>query len=211
MALSEITVRHARITGNDYTLGDSDGLTLNVTARGGKVWLFRYYWAGKQKRMSLGSYPQIGLKEARTRRDEARALVAQGINPYEHRKQQRLAVHSAREHTFEAVFNQWVEFRRLSLKEGRQSTLSQILRIFSKDVLPILGGRPVYDINRHDLLDLLSRIEQRSRCTGCRRSSRQSLHRLCCAKTTHSATQSTKFAVDVVESRRVQSEEGSDQ
>ncbi len=91
MALSEMTVRHARITGNDYTLGDSDGLTLNVTASGGKVWLFRYYWTGKQKRMSLGSYPQIGLKEARTRRDEARALVAQGINPYEHRKQQRLA------------------------------------------------------------------------------------------------------------------------
>lgn len=165
MALSEMTVRHARITGNDYTLGDSDGLTLNVTARGGKVWLFRYYWAGKQKRMSLGSYPQIGLKEARTRRDEARALVAQGINPYEHRKQQRLAVHSAREHTFEAVFNQWVEFRRLSLKEGRQSTLSQILRIFNKDILPSLGGRSVYDINRHDLLDLLSRIEQRKALT----------------------------------------------
>jgi hypothetical protein len=65
MALSEMTVRHARITGNDYTLGDSDGLTLNVTARGGKVWLFRYYWAGKQKRMSLGCYPQISLKKKR--------------------------------------------------------------------------------------------------------------------------------------------------
>ncbi|MFL6531883.1 MAG: tyrosine-type recombinase/integrase, partial [Pseudomonas sp.] len=165
MALSEMTVRHARITGTDYTLGDSDGLTLNVTARGGKVWLFRYYWAGKQKRMSLGSYPQIGLKEARTRRDDARALVAQGINPYEHRKQQRLAVRFATEHTFEAVFNQWVDFRRLSLKEGRQSTLSQILRIFNKDVLPILGGRSIYDINRHDLLDLLSRIEQRKALT----------------------------------------------
>ncbi|SEE52466.1 tyrosine-type recombinase/integrase [Pseudomonas kilonensis] len=165
MALSEMTVRHARITGNDYTLGDSDGLTLNVTARGGKIWLFRYYWAGKQKRMSLGSYPQIGLKEARTRRDKARTLVAQGINPYEHRKQQRLAVRFATEHTFEAVFNQWVEFRRLSLKEGRQSTLSQILRIFNKDVLPTLGGRSIYDINRHDLLDLLSRIEQRKALT----------------------------------------------
>lgn len=115
--------------------------------------------------MSLGSYPQIGLKEARTRRDEARTLVAQGINPYEHRKQQRLAVHAAKEHTFEAVFNQWVEFRRLSLKEGRQSTLSQILRVFNKDVLPSLGGRSIYDINRHDLLALLSRIEQRKALT----------------------------------------------
>lgn len=63
------------------------------------------------------------------------------------------------------MFNQWVEFRRLSLKEGRQSTLSQILRIFNKDVLPSLGGRSIYDINRHDLLDLLSRIEQRKALT----------------------------------------------
>jgi hypothetical protein len=58
--------------------------------------------------MSLGSYPQISLKEARRRRDEARALVAQGINPYEHRKQQRRSVRNAAEHTFEAVFDQWV-------------------------------------------------------------------------------------------------------
>jgi len=64
------------------------------------------------------------------------------------------------------VFDQWVEFRRLSLKEGRQSTLSQILRIFNKDVLPTLGGRSIYDINRHDLLDLLRRIEQRKAFTG---------------------------------------------
>ncbi|MFL1416571.1 tyrosine-type recombinase/integrase [Pseudomonas fildesensis] len=165
MALSEMSIRHARVTGSDYTLGDSDGLTLNVTASGGKIWLFRYYWAGKQKRMSIGSYPQIGLKEARSRRDEARALVAQRINPYERRKEQRRAVRFATEHTFEAIFNQWVEFRRLSLKEGRQSTLSQILRIFNKDVLPTLGGRSIYDINRHDLLDLLSRIEQRKALT----------------------------------------------
>lgn len=165
MALSDTTVRQARITGNDYTIGDTDGLALNVTAHGGKIWRFRYYWAGVQKRMYLGSYPQISLKEARARRDEARALVAQGINPYERRKQQRRAVRFAAEHTFEAVFNQWVEFRRLSLKEGRQSTLSQILRIFNKDVLPVLGGRSIYDISRHDLLDLLSRIEQRKALT----------------------------------------------
>lgn len=59
-----MAIRHARITGIDYTLGDSDGLTLNVTARGGKIWLFRYYWTGKQKRMSFGCYPPISLKEA---------------------------------------------------------------------------------------------------------------------------------------------------
>ena len=107
-----MAIRHARITGIDYTLGDSDGLTLNVTARDGKIWLFRYYWTGKQKRMSFGCYPPISLKEAHTRRDEARAFVAQGINPHERRKQQCRAVRLATEHTFEVVFDQWLEFRR---------------------------------------------------------------------------------------------------
>ncbi len=65
MALSDIAVRQARITGNDYSLGDTDGLELNVAA-------FRYYWAGKQKRMSLGGCPQISLKEACGCRDEGR-------------------------------------------------------------------------------------------------------------------------------------------
>lgn len=68
-------------------------------------------------------------------------MVAQGINPYEHRKQQRRSVRNAAEHTFDAMFDQWVAFRRLSLEEGRQSTLSQILRVFKKDVLPMLGRR----------------------------------------------------------------------
>jgi len=87
-------------------------------------------------------------------------LVAQGINPYEHRKQQRRSVRNATKHIFEAVFDQWVAFRRLSLKEGRQSTLSQISRIFKKDVLPTRGRRSIYGINIHDLMHLLSGIEQ---------------------------------------------------
>ncbi|MBS7560201.1 tyrosine-type recombinase/integrase [Pseudomonas sp. RC4D1] len=165
MALSDMAVRQARITGHDYSLGDTDGLALNVTARGSKIWHFRYYWAGKQKRMSLGGYPQISLKEARAQRDEARALVAHGVNPLEDRKQRRRAVLGAQEHTFEVVFEQWIEFRRLSLKEGRQSTLSQILRTFNKDILPTLGLRSIFDINRHDLLDVLGRIERRKALT----------------------------------------------
>lgn len=165
MALSEMAIRHARVTGKDYTLADSDGLFLNVTAQGGKIWHFRYYWAGRQKRMSFGSYPQVGLRDARTRRDEARALIAQGSNPCEQRKQQRQAVRLSSDHAFEAVFNQWISFRRLSLKEGRQSTLSQILRIFAKDILPHIGDRSIYDITRHVLMDVLDRIESRSAFT----------------------------------------------
>ncbi|MCE1055460.1 tyrosine-type recombinase/integrase [Pseudomonas putida] len=165
MALSEMTIRHARVTGKDYTLADSDGLILHVTAQGAKLWHFRFYWEGRQKRMSFGSYPQVGLRDARIRRDEARTLLAQGTNPSEQRKQQRLAVRLSTDQTFDAVFNQWIAFRRLSLKEGRQSTLSQILRIFAKDIQPYIGEQSIHEINRHVLMDLLGRIECRKAFT----------------------------------------------
>ncbi|WP_256579986.1 MULTISPECIES: tyrosine-type recombinase/integrase [unclassified Pseudomonas] len=165
MPLSEFTIRHARITGKNYTLGDFDGLSLWVTKAGSKLWLFRYYWEGRQQRMSLGTYPEVSLKQARSRRDDARRLLADNINPCEHRKQQRHAAEVAEKHTFEAVYNEWVNFRRLILKEGRQSTLSQILRVFKKDILPTLGERPIKGITRHDLMGVLSVIEQRNALT----------------------------------------------
>ena len=75
MALTDVAVRQARPTGKDYTLRDFDGLSLAVSAKGGKSWHFRYYWAARQKRMSLGTYPEVSLREARALRDEARALL----------------------------------------------------------------------------------------------------------------------------------------
>lgn len=70
MALSDATVRQAKATGKDDTLGDIDGLSLGVTASGGTSWHCRYSWAGKQKRMSLGTYPEVGLRQARSLRDD---------------------------------------------------------------------------------------------------------------------------------------------
>ncbi len=161
MALTDVTVRQARATGKDYTLTDFDGLSLAVSAAGGKSWHFRYYWATKQKRMSLGTYPKVSLREARALRDEARALVAKGINPKIDRKQKLRAVCFATENSFKVVYLQWLAHRKLELKEGRQSTLSQIQRIFDKDVLPALGSVSIFDICRPDLLDVLVSIEQR--------------------------------------------------
>ncbi|OTJ95749.1 tyrosine-type recombinase/integrase, partial [Pseudomonas aeruginosa] len=136
-----------------------------VARTGGKSWHLRYYWLGKQKRISLGNYPEIGLREARTLRDEARALLAKGVNPHTDRKQKRHAVKLAADYTFKAVFDAWVEHRRKELKEGRHSTLSQILRIFNKDVLPTLGRMSIYDIRRPQLLGVLAAIEKRKAFT----------------------------------------------
>jgi integrase len=161
MALTDTAVRQAKATGKAYTLGDIDGLSLAVSPLGGKSWHFRYYWDSKQKRMSLGTYPEVSLREARQARDEARALLAKGTNPHTHRKQKRQAVRMACAHTFEAVFHQWLERRKLQIKTGKKSTHAAILRIFGKDVLPILGKRSMLEIRRTDLLEVVDRIERR--------------------------------------------------
>lgn len=174
MALSDLAVRQAKATGKAYTLPDLDGLSLAVTAAGGRTWHFRYYWAGKQKRMSLGTYPEVTLREARSLRDEARALIAKGINPRDHRKQKRTAVRLADENNFEVVYRGWLEHRGLSLKEGRQTTLAMLPRIFDRDVLPTLGKRSIYEIKRPDLLEVIAKIEKRSALSIARRSGRGS-------------------------------------
>ena len=78
--------------------------------------------------MSLGMYPELGLRDARAMRDEARTLIAKGINPRIARKQKQQAARLAGEHTFIAVYERWLAYRALALEEGRQSTLAQIRR-----------------------------------------------------------------------------------
>ncbi|WP_313024286.1 tyrosine-type recombinase/integrase [Pseudomonas lopnurensis] len=165
MALTDFSIRHARPTGKDYTLRDSDGLSLAISAKGGKSWHFRYYWATRQQRMSLGTYPEISLRDARELRDEARVLLAKGINPKIDRKQKFRAACLAEEHSFKSVYLQWLAHRKLELKEGRQSTLSQIQRIFDKNVLPTLGFMSIYNVRRADLLEVIARVERRKAFT----------------------------------------------
>lgn len=161
MVLSNFAVSQAKATGKPYTLPDSEGLSLSVSATGNKCWHFRYQWMMETKRMSLGTYPEVSLRAARTLRDEARALVASGVNPRADRKQKRAAVKLAGENTFKLIFERWHAHRSLSLKAGRQTSLSQVERIFGNDVMPKLRDRSIYDITRQDLLDILATIERR--------------------------------------------------
>jgi integrase len=162
MALTDTAVRQAKATGTAYTLGDIDGLSLAVSPHGGKSWHFRYYWMGRQKRMSFGTYPEVSLREARQARDEARALLGKNINPRVDRKQKRQAVRLVSENTFSSVFNAWIERHKQNIKTGKGSTHAVIMRIFNKDVLPSLGKQSILEIRRPDLLDVLARIEQRN-------------------------------------------------
>ncbi|MDR0736706.1 MAG: Arm DNA-binding domain-containing protein, partial [Zoogloeaceae bacterium] len=161
MALIDTAARQAKAAGKAYTLGDLDGLSLAVSPQGGKSWHFRYYWGGKQKRMSLGTYPEVSLREARQAREEARALLAKGVNPHTHRQQKRQTVRLSSEYTFEAVFHQWLARHALGIQTGERSTYSNILRMFNHDVLPVLRKRSILDLRRSDLLEVIGRIERR--------------------------------------------------
>ena len=113
MELTDSAIRKAKTSARPYTLGDSDGLSLAVSANGGKSWLFRYHWQTRQKRMSLGTYPEVTLGEARHLRDQARALPSKGINPRLDRKRKQQAVHLAQANSFEAIYQQWLAHRSL--------------------------------------------------------------------------------------------------
>lgn len=110
-------------------------------------------------------YPEISLKDARLARDQARALVAKGTDPRAVRREDRFTALAADENSFTAVFLAWRTFKAVTLKLGRQTSLSQIDRIFAKDVLPLLGPLPIAEISRQHLIELLRRIESRQAFT----------------------------------------------
>ena len=117
MALIDTQLHNAKPTVKDYTLTDSLGLSILITTKGGKWWLFRYRYLGKPKLMSLGSYPEISLLQARAKRDEARSLVAEGKNPSEERKEKNSQAKLNAENTFEVVANVWHSLHNKSKSE----------------------------------------------------------------------------------------------
>lgn len=155
MPLSDTAVRQAKPKDKDYTLPDLDGLALFIAARGTKSWHFRFSWQGKQARISLGTYPEISLKEARGRRDEARSKVANGIDP-------RIPADQAPDVLlFSTVAEQWFAFKAPRLTAGRQGSANQSRRYLDKDILPRLGHRPIADIKRADVLAVVQSLEVR--------------------------------------------------
>jgi hypothetical protein len=121
-----------------------------VTASGGKSWHFRYHGMNAPKRMSLGAYPEVSLREAHALLDEARTLVAKGINPRIHRKRKQMAVKLANENALDAIYGKWLTHRELGLKKGRQTTLSILPQVFAKKVPLFLGSLSIHEIRRAD-------------------------------------------------------------
>ena len=158
MPLTDTTVRNAKPGAKPAKLSDARGLFLLVTASGGKWWRFNYRFNGKQKTLSMGVYPDVGLKEARERRDEARKQIANGIDPGVHRKVMQAARTDRAANSFEVIAREW--FSKHS-PNWADSHADKIIQRLEKDVFPWLGGRPIADINAPEVLAVLRRIENR--------------------------------------------------
>jgi len=157
MPMTDTKARNSKPKDKQFRLFDSDGLFLIVSPAGGKWWRFKYRFGGKEKLLSVGTYPEVGLSQARERRDAARKQVADGIDPSQVRKALKVAKVQD-ENTFEVVAREW---HSKFTPTWTSAHAAMILKRLELNVFPWIGASPINDIKAPELLMVLRRIESR--------------------------------------------------
>lgn len=142
----------------DYKLSDGGGLYLLVKTNGGKYWRLKYRIDGKEKLLAIGIYPTVTLADARRKRDDAKRLLADGIDPNQQRKEQKQASKIDSVNTFKNIALEWYEGRKDRWSVGYRDDM---MDAFEKDVFPYIGNRPIAEIKPMELLEVLSIMEKR--------------------------------------------------
>lgn len=158
MPLTDTAVRNAKPGPKPVKMYDESGLFLLLQPNGGKWWRFKYRFGGKEKLLSFGTYPEVSLKDAREKRDQARKQIAAEIDPGEHRKAHKVAKQDRAANSFEVIAREW--FGKYS-PNWAPTHSDKIIRRFEKDIFPWLGGRPIAEITAPELLTVVRRIEDR--------------------------------------------------
>jgi integrase len=158
MSLTIVAINHAKPKDKTYRLYDEKGLYLEVTKAGGKLWRLKYRFGGKEKRLAIGPYPEISLKDARAARDSARAQLAAGTDPSEHKKLMKATALSDSANTFEVIAREWHSGQSRIWSPIHTKNVSDRL---SRNVFPYLGNKAITDITVPELLQVLRRIEAR--------------------------------------------------
>jgi len=160
--LTDLRIRNAKPSTKPIKLTDGGGLYLEVTPAGGKHWRYRFRLNGKESIYVIGKYPAVGAAEARTRRDEARKLVTQGINPTLAKKIEKTKVLHDNLTTFKAVSEEWLDTAK---KKWTPAYASKVQSLLIKDVYPKLGELPIKSITPPVILHTLKKIELRGAAT----------------------------------------------
>lgn len=158
MALTDIKVRSAKPQEKEYTLVDGDGMFLLIHPNGSKYWRFRFRFGGKQHLIAFGVYPETSLADARQKREEARRLVAVGIDPREHKRavkeeQAKGAI------TFESVAREW----HATNKKWSEEHSRRVLKSLEDNLFPTIGKRSIEELKTRDLLAPIKVVEATGR------------------------------------------------
>ncbi|MFT6987038.1 MAG: integrase [Psychromonas sp.] len=155
--LTATQIQKAKPKVKEYSLLDGDGLALRIKPTGSKLWLFNYYRPITRKRanLSLGKYPDLSLAKARTKAIEARELLAEGIDPKEHRDVALIAKQAELSNTLQAVFDDWFAVKKTSIKDLTASKLKQRL---DKYLLTHLGKYPLSEISAPQAIKILQPV-----------------------------------------------------
>jgi integrase len=152
--LTDKAIQAAKSRVRPYKLADGEGLTMLVKPNGSKLWRFRYRHDGREKMLGFGTYPDTSAKLAREKRDKARMLPAEGLDPSSARQAEK----AARANTFEAVAREWLPMQKERLAPATYAKAEWTLETL---VFPYLGTRPIDKISAADVLKVLKRIEGR--------------------------------------------------
>ncbi|GAB2467379.1 tyrosine-type recombinase/integrase [Comamonas humi] len=159
MPLSDTFVKQTkhsgRPTGDKHS--DGGGLYLHVMAAG-KYWRMAYRFGGRQKTLALGVYPAVSLAQARKRREEARAWLAEGVDPSEAKKAREAEVMASTANTVQAVGDAWLKTKKGGWSDSHYKRESRNL---SKDLYPFIGSRPIGSIEPPELLKVIRKVEER--------------------------------------------------
>lgn len=158
MSLTDTAIRAAKPAERPYKLADSGGLFLQVAPNGSRLWRLKYRVDGREKLLAIGAYPVVTLAKARERRDEAKALLAEGIDPSRHKREAKRAAEAAASNTFRMIAEELVDKLR---REGR-AEITIAKKIWLLDfALGAIGDRAITDISAADVLEILRRVEAR--------------------------------------------------
>ena len=166
MPLTDIKIKNIKPESKTKKYFDGNGMYLEVTPKGGKYWRLKYRYAGKEKRLALGIYPDVSLKDAREKRDEARKLLDKVLDPSADKKAKKLERHESTKNSFSAISEEWI-----SKQTPRWSEIhsSKVQRMLNKDLLPWLGSRPIAEITPKELLGVLRKVEGRGALESAKR------------------------------------------
>jgi integrase len=156
--LTTIQIRALKPREKSYKVADARGLYLQVNPNGSLLWRVKFRFHGIEKKMALGRYPELGLKEAREKRDEAREHLEQGVDPMAQRQREKYEAEAIAQTTFRVVADEFIEKMEL---EGKAPATLKKMRWFRDVLQPTIGHRPIADITAHELLKALKRFERK--------------------------------------------------